>query len=348
MKVGIDISKLNSMSSSRGVGYYTKNLYESLKEYTDIEVEIIEKGSAEKFDLIHYPYFDLFSPTLKADKRTPTVVTIHDVIPLLFPKKYPPGLRGTIKNFHQKLNLKKVKAVMTDSECSKKDIHEKLGIKKEKIEVVYLAASSNFKKISDSKKLGDVKKKYSLPEKFVLYTGSTNWNKNLPNLTKAVLQAGAEVVFVGKAFENRENLGHIELSSFAEFLKMYSDNPKVHILGFIPDEEIAAVYNLAGILAQPSYYEGFGLPILEAQACGVPVITSNVSSMPEVAGKGARFVNPESPDEIKRAIIDILTDKKLRDDLINEGFRNTKRFSWEKTAVETAKIYKRTYERYAG
>ena len=115
--------------------------------------------------------------------------------------------------------------------------------------------------------------------------------------------------------------------------------PNVHLLGYVPDEELPILYNLTDIFAYPSLYEGFGLPILEAQACGCPVITSNVSSMPEVAGESAILVDPYNVEEIASAIHKVSSDKNLRDNLIQKGFENCKRFSWQRCEEETLKVY---------
>jgi len=264
------------------------------------------------------------------------VVTVHDVTPLVFPKAYPPGVRGQIKNFFQRQQLKKVDAIITDSEASKKDIIKYLKIDSAKIHPVYLAPGEQFKRISN---LGQVKEKFNLPEKFLLFVGSPNWNKNLVNLTQAAVDAGVDIVFAGKAFEKERKLEHIELRPFAQFLEKFEDNPLVHILGFVSDEDIVPLYNSASALMLPSFYEGFGLTILEAQACGVPVITSDVSSMPEVAGDSALMVDPEKVLEIKAAIEKVLGDEKLRKELVKKGEENVKRFSWKKTAEETDKVY---------
>lgn len=338
MKVGIDVSALHNFSKGRGIGFYIENLIESLKKYSDVEVLIIESaGSSPKVDIIHYPFFDFFKPTLKIRGSIPTVVTIHDVIPLLFPKHYPPGIKGRINLFRQKQSLKKVNAVITDSETSTSDVIKVLKLPKEKVSTVYLASSSNFKKLSET----EIKKnisKFNLPKKFLLYTGGVNWNKNLLSQTKAALNVGIDVVFVGGGFNNKDSLNHPEMQSFKTFLKEYENNPRTHILGFVTEDEIVSLMNAAHALLFASYYEGFGLPILEAQSCGTPVITSNNSSTKEVAGEGAILVNPDQVEEIEKAIIKI-ENGKIRSDLIEEGFKNLKSFSWEKTANQTLEIY---------
>lgn len=340
MKIGINIKALHSYSSYRGIGLYTKQLIEALKKYTNEEIFIIEENDSQiKLDVIHFPFFDLFFHTLPIFKKFPTVVTVHDVIPLVFPNHYPSGIRGNINNFLQKIALKSSKAIITDSESSKRDILNYLGVRRDKVHRVYLAPSDNFRQIKDKIILANLKRKYELPDKFILYVGDVNWNKNLINMADACVMAKADLVLVGSAFEKQENLIHPELKSFSEFLKNFSQNPRIHILGFVPDEDLVSIYNLASILLLPSFYEGFGLPILEAQACGIPVITSNVSSMPEVADQGALLVNPYKVSEITEAIKKIINQSYFREQLIKEGLINVKRFSWKKTAQETVKVY---------
>lgn len=338
MRVGIDISSLNSMSKGRGIGFYTDYLIKSLKEYTNVDVEIIDgrqlTADSGKLDLIHYPFFDFFKPTLKVDPRIPTVVTIHDVIPLIFKSHYPPGIKGSINLFRQKQALKKVKAVITDSKTSTSDVQKVFGLKNN-VFTVYLDSGDDFKQ---SKKNTEVREKYKLPEKYLLYSGSVNWNKNLLNQTKAAIEADMDVVYIGKGFENKDNLNHPEMRSFKKFLEIYSKHPKVHILGFVPAEDLIGLINQAQAVLYVSYYEGFGLPILEAQACGIPVITGNVSSMVEVAGDGALLVDPSDVEAIKEAILS-LGNTQLVDVLVKKGRDNLKRFSWKKTAQETVKVY---------
>lgn len=339
MKIGINISNLDSRNQRRGIGFYTENLYRSLKALSLHEVILIQdKNSKEQFDVIHYPFFDFFKPTLPFKRSAPTVVTIHDVTPLLFPKVYPPGIKGRINLTRQKLALKNIRGVITDSISSKNDIEGVLKISSEKIFPIHLAPRPIFKIINDKKRHEEIRKKYNLTKKFCLFMGDVNWNKNLNNMTQAVVESGVDFYLVGGGFD-QTNIDHPELKTYMQFISNYSKNPKVHILGFVSDKDLVRILNLASILLLPSYYEGFGLPILEAQVCSVPVITSNISSMPEVAGEGAILINPKSINEIKNAIIDIMKDEKIKIDLLAKGFENVKRFSWEKTALETLKVY---------
>lgn len=340
MKVAFCSSPLQSGHKTRGIGSYTRNLLQFLQKREDVEIEeFTDINQIKHTDIVHYPFFDLFQRTLPLRKKFRTVVTIHDVTPLVFAEFYPSGIRGSLKNLWQKLALRNIGAVITDSRTSERDIVKYLGVKAEKVFGVYLAASEVFHPIKDLPKLRSVKHKFRLPDRFVVYVGSVNWNKNLLNLTEGALRAGVEIVFMGGDFKNRTELDHPEKRSFREFLQRYSNNPKVHILGFVSEDDLIKVLSLAECLLLPSFYEGFGLPILEAQSCGVPVVTGDVSSMPEVAGRGALLVDPYNPAGISQAIREVSENKMLRRKLTDLGFENVKKFSWEKTAEETVKVY---------
>ncbi|MBI2596232.1 glycosyltransferase family 4 protein [Candidatus Daviesbacteria bacterium] len=339
LKVGIDISEMNPLSMNRGIGFYTDHLFKSLIKYTDLDVVLVERQKDVKnLDLIHYPFFDFFSPTLPLIKKLPVIVTIHDVIPLVFPKHYPSGMRGRIILERQKFSLKTVQAVITDSISSKLDIMKYLNVAENKISTIYLSPAERFKKERDFKTLLSVKEKYNLPEKFVLYVGNINWNKNLLNLTKASIDANVDLYLIGDAFKTEKNLEHPELNDYKIWLQQYSTYPKVHIIDTYPKDDIVGIYNLAEALLLPSFYEGFGLPILEAQACGTPVITSDISSMPEVSGGGAILIDPNKPDKITAAIKS-LEMQSVKGKLIKEGLRNVEKFSWKKVAEETLLVY---------
>lgn len=342
MKVAIQTFK-NTGHSGRGVGVYGDELLkaiDAIKESDVIEVvEFSEIDELKEIDLVHFLTFDLFQKSLPSNLALPFVVTVHDVTPLVFSKHYPSGIRGKFNLYFQKKALKKASKIITVSEASKKDIVRYLGIKEDKVAIVYSGISKEFKEIKEKEKLEGVKKKYNLPGQFAFYSGNVNWNKNILNMAEATLDAGLDLVIVGKSFTNRNHLDHPELKSFKSFLDKYDGNSKIHILGFVPTKEMVSILNLASVALFVSFYEGFGFPILEAQKCGVPVITSNTSSMPEVGGKGALFIDPEKVNEIKDAIRLIMNDEKLRAELIKKGFENSNRFSWEKCARETIAVY---------
>lgn len=353
MKVAIDISPLKSAHQFRGIGVYAKRLVEALQliKMADFEVVLVEKGDIpDECDLIHYPYFDLFWLTLPLIKKKETVVTIHDVIPLVFPKHYPPGIKGKLKLQKQKLALKTVNAVICDSKNSKKDVVKYLDFPQDKIHVVYLAPGEEFKLVTSHKSQVTTKRKYNLPNQFVLYVGDVNYNKNIRGLVKACEQVKVPLVIVGKqAVEKNIDRTHPEnrdLVWLQDYCKSSILNHKSSIIltGFVPDKDLVLIYNLASVYCQPSFYEGFGLPVLEAMACGTPVVTSKKASLPEVAGKAAVMVDPYNVDDIANGLTVAIENEDLREDLIQRGLKQAKKFSWEKVANESYRIYQRVMQ----
>lgn len=346
IKVAVDTSALFGPSKFRGIGKYTSKLIEALKLESQVEViEIRDNKVPADVDIVHYPYFDFFFFTLPLRKKQKTIVTIHDCIPLVFPKYYPLGIKGKVKFFLQKLSLENASAILADSESSKNDIFRYLGVPIEKIKVIYLAADSIYKKMEDGRWNIEIRQKYDLPNDFILYVGDVNYNKNLPGLIRAfklIQNIQLSLVMVGKSFENAK-LKEVEaLAGLIENLKL---TKRVKILGFVPDEDLVRIYNLAKVLCMPSYYEGFALQILEAMSCGCPVVTSNISSMPEVAGEAAVLVDPNNVDEIASGIRKLIEEKEFRNKIINAGFKRASEFSWQKTAKETIKVYEKILAR---
>lgn len=343
MKVAIDISPLKSSHRFRGIGAYTKNLVKSLQSLKkrDFELVLIEKDKIpQNCDLIHFPYFDLFFTTLPLIRKKKTIVTIHDTTPLVFPKHYPPGIKGKLRFQVQKMALRTVDGVITDSKNSKKDIVKYLGYSKEKIHVVYLAAADIFKPITNHQSLATVKHKYHLPNKFVLYVGDVNYNKNILGLVKACKLVKTPLVIVGKqAVEKKIDRSHPENRDLV-WLQDYCKS-SIILTGFVPNKDLVALYNLATVYCQPSFYEGFGLPVLEAMACGTPVVTSKKASLPEITRKAAVLVDPYDINDIANGLTVAIEDEDLREDLIEKGLKQVKNFSWEKVANETYKVYQK-------
>lgn len=351
IKVAIDTLPLHTAHKTRGIGYYTRNLVDNLKKDTTIDVqEFIKLDEVKEADLVHYPWFDLFFHTLPIRKRFPTVVTIHDVIPLVFPQYYPVGIRGKINFNLQKISLRSCKLFITDSQTSKKDLIKYLNIKDSKIIVIPLAQDRKFRVLSDTH-LIHVKRKYNLPDEFLLYVGDANWAKNLPFLIEGfreIIKKGdfnrLKLILVGGVFlKNVENIDHPELQSLKKLNQKILDyNLKDKVLkpGYLDDEDLVAFYNLATIYIQPSLYEGFGLPILQAFACGTPVVSSQRSSLPEVGGNAAVYFDPTNLSRFTWVISEILKDKSLQKKLSRLGLERAARFSWDKVIAETKKVYK--------
>ena len=353
-KIAIDISPTIDGNAKRGVGFYTQNLVESLQKevksnpkYNNYQISLIENLSAdrqiENYSLVHYPYFDPFKLTLPPHK-IPTIVTVHDLIPRQFKTHYPVGIKGEINWLIQKNRLKKADYIITDSHTSKYIIADITKHPVDKIYTIYLAASSVFKPIGDKKILKNIKKKYKLPDKFVLYVGDINWNKNIPRLVNACLDLKYPLVIVGSAVIKKNVENHpwnkdlLWLQQRSRELENYSTRA-LTLTGFVPDSDLVSIYNLATLYCQPSIAEGFGLPVLEAMACGCPVCYSLKSSLEEIVNYNGHPFNPTSPLSIKNAIKNIWTNPILQDTLSQKGLKYSQTFSWHQTALQTLAVY---------
>lgn len=349
MKVAI-IKPPNIGSLSRGIGYYTSHLYASLQDIPGCELSLRDlswnPNAYRGFDLVHFPYFDLFSLTCPIQINCKVVITIHDVIPLLFPNHYPLGKKAKAVLPLQKIVARYAHAIITDSLASKNDLLCELGICEEKLFVTYLAADKIYKKITDMTWLKSVREKYRLPEKFVLYVGGVNWNKNLETLARACLQCKIAFVVVGKEAVNEKiDLTHIENKPFALFLEIAQDHPEIYRLGFVPDNELAALYSLASVYVQPSFYEGFGLPLLEAMQCGCQVICAKNSSLVEIGGDAVVYSEVSNPSALALTISKTLNlPMTVKRKQVQLQYNQAKKFNWDKTAGETMKIYEKVLE----
>ncbi len=337
MKVAIDISAISSQHGIRGIGSYTKNLTDEFqKNNSGIKFEFFNgPNNPPVADVVHYPYFDLFFHTLPIKRRSKRVVTVHDVIPLVFPQEFKPGTKGKIMLQLQKLALASSDAVICDSKTSKKDVIEKLGYPSNKIYVVYLAPANYFRILPKRELLSVDLNKFNLPNDFVLYVGDVNWNKNIPNLLKAVALSNANLVMVGKALMDDTLKEVQEIIRVTRNLKIEN---KIKRVGYVKNEDLVKIYNLAQITIAPSFYEGFGLPVLESMASGTPVICSNNSSFAEIGGDVATYCDPRKPEDIAEKINSLIQkgkDSGLQIKLTNHA----KNFSWEKTAKETIDVY---------
>lgn len=349
-KVALDTSVLESGHKVRGIGVNTAELVSALQKVKDREIEVkavdFTKVDLTQYDLAHYQVLNPYFLSLPLRKKTKTVITIHDFIYLIYPKAYPPGLKGRLIFLLQKILIKRVEGIITISETSKKDIIRFLQVPENKVYVVYLAAKSIFKPAKDDRILNQIKKKYHLPDRFILNVGGVNYNKNLITLAKACEKVGIDLVLVGKSTTSLDfNKNHPENKPFAKFLDKYGNDPRVHRLGFVADNELTVVFSLATAYCQPSFYEGFSLGVLEAQAAGVAVIASKINVHQEIAGDSVLYFEPLNSSDLSDKIEKLLKDEKLRAELSQKGLTNVKRFSWQKTANETIKIYKRILER---
>jgi len=286
-----------------------------------------------KLDAIHDPGQIEYSLPLFPFKR---FQTIHDLSPIIFPRTV--NLRMLIGNFSIiPLISMESKKIFTVSQNSKKDILKYFWWKKEKdVHFTYLGYSDKFKVSKERDKIRALKKKYKL-NKFILAVGTLQPRKNLVRLIEAFSKIEKQfpdynlVLMGGKGWM---------YSKIFEIVKKLNIEQKVKFTGFISDESlISDFYNAADVFVYPSLYEGFGLPPLEAMACGCPVVTSDVSSLPEVVGDAAIKVNPYDIDEIAAAMGNVLSNKSLRQKMIKKGLEQCKKFSWKNCALETFKVY---------
>jgi len=349
MNIALDITPIKNSKSVthrvRGTGFYIENLKRSLLQYFPNNKYIFfTRGEKipKNVNLIHYPYFEPFFLTLPIFKEHKTVVTVHDLTPLVFPKYFPIGIKGGIKWQIQKRALRKTDAIITDSICSKNDMVRHTGISDSKIQVVYLAASDAFKKIEKSSILGSIREKYNLPQRFVLYVGDVTWNKNLPRLIEAIKKINLTLVMVGSALVQKEfDHSNPWNQDLLKVQNLVQNDKRVIRLGFIPTQDLVALYNLATVFVMPSLYEGFGLPILEAMSCGCPVVTTKMGSIPEVVGNAAYYVDAYDINEIANGIGEVYFNQKLQKELSQKGLMRAKKFSWQKTAENTMNVYER-------
>ncbi len=344
LKVLINTHPLASGHVIRGVGNYTRNLIAALEMIPDLLVyrsTILEAHEKPKVDIIHYPFFDLFFDTLPLLSVKKTIVTIHDVIPLIYPEHYKPGVKGTLKLAKQKLALKRVSAVITDSECSKRDIVSLLDVRPEKIAVVPLAASDSLAP-QPERVIEEVRKFHNLPKVYVLYVGDINYNKNIPQLVKMIkfLPDYVHLVCVGKHFLPQPIP---EWKWIEQQLALSNVEDRVHFLTDVlvdSSKELSALYSGALCYVQPSLYEGFGLPVLEAMKCKTVVVTTNGGSLPEVAGTAAIVTTPVA-EEMALAVESVLSwSKTKRLEHIKKATEWEKKFSWQRAAAETAAMYR--------
>ena len=267
-------------------------------------------------------------------KKTKTVAFIHDLTTILFPKHH----KKSNVFLHSKRfkRIHKVDAVLTNSESTKKDIIQHLKIKPEKIFVTYLGADDRFRPMNESE-VESVLQKYNLKKPYILFVGTLEPRKNVETLVSAFDQLKKkhqiphQLVLVGQKGWLYKNI----------FKAIESSPNKTDIrhTDYVSDADLPALINGAEVFSYPSFYEGFGLPVLEAMQCGTPVITSNISSMPEVGGEACLYINPESTDELAEKIYSVINNDNLQKDLSEKGIERAKFFSWEKCAKETLKVY---------
>lgn len=308
-------------------------------------------------DVAHVPYF---APPLAAP--CPVVVTIHDLTTLLFPE-YGKSPAARAYNTLVSAGARRCAAVIADSENSKRDIVRLLGIPQDRISVVYLAAESRFQLVVEAGELREVRRRYRLPDDFVLYVGGLNRHKNVGALLEAFAALrprlpGRYSLAIAGVSQSRNPDIFPDLPALARKLGMSvrtaeegdpeAQGADVCMLGFVPEADKPLLYNAARLFVFPSLYEGFGLPPLEAMACGTPVVCSSAASLPEVVGDGAILVDPRDVAGLTEAMHAVVTDADLAQRLRGRGLRQAARFRWFETARQTMRVYQQAAQRGTG
>lgn len=263
----------------------------------------------------------------------PSVITIHDLAFLSFPQTFR-RVNRTYLTWATRISARRAARILAVSEATKQEIVRLLGIAPEKIIVTYDACDRRFTP-PDPASLAAFRVRAGLPERFILFLGTLEPRKNLPTLIEAYARIAADtdaplLIGGGKGWL------YDEIFAKAEALNL---GDRVRFVGYIDAADQALWYAAASVFAFPSLYEGFGMPPLEAMACGTPVVTSNTSSLPEVVGDAGLTVDPRNPDELGAALLRLLNNQSLRAELRERGLRQAQRFSWRETAERTLAAY---------
>ena len=285
---------------------------------------------AGKIDIFHA---STIIPPLKSAKL---VVTIHALSAIKFKRFFK---KETVRYFvgYCKNVMPKADVIITDSNSSKNDILEYFTIDEDRVQVIPLAANDNYKPILDKKAVNDIKRRYGINGEYILFVGTLEPRKNVANLVRAYsllpdyIKRDHLLVICGKKGWYYEDI--------FKAVKELNMEDRVVFTNYVPDEDIPLLMNGAKAFVYPSFYEGFGLPLLEAMACGTPVISSNISSIPEVVGDAGILVNPTDVEELSDAIQRVLGNDQLRAHLSKRGLKQASKFSWQKTAEKTVEIY---------
>jgi len=298
---------------------------------------IVLAGRRASIDLLHSPYWTnpLWSPW-------PTVVTVHDVIQLVLPE-YRALARQRVYFGLVTRALRHATAIITVSECSRQDLVRTVGVPIERVFVVENAISERLAPVTDEAMLDGVRARYGLTEPFVLYLGANDLRKNVNRLIRAYaalprsLRDAYQLVVAGRQWPHDHPL-YPDPKLVVQELGL---GDRVVFTGGILEAEKAALLSAATVFAFPSLYEGFGLPVLEAMACGTPVLTANGSSLPEVTGDAALLVDPASVEAIVGGLAELLESPALRRDLAERGLARAARYRWSEVAERTVAVYRR-------
>jgi glycosyltransferase involved in cell wall biosynthesis len=287
----------------------------------------------ERPDLYHAPHY-----VLPAGVSCRSVVTIHDCIHLMFPQYLPNRVAYAYARAQMWAAARRSDCILTVSDASKRDILNLFNVRPEKIVVIYNAIDTHFSVVPQEEAVARVRERYQLDHKFVLYVGNIKPHKNLVRLIEAFAALrrldleDLKLLIIGDEIS--------KLPALRRAVHRHKLHKHVRFLGYLADDQLAVLYRLASVFAFPSLYEGFGLPPLEAMASGTPVVTSNVSSLPEVVGDAAVLVDPYDVDSIVEGLRSVLTDPARAAEMRRKGLERAREFSWERSVTKTLQVYR--------
>jgi glycosyltransferase involved in cell wall biosynthesis len=289
-------------------------------------------AAREKLSLLHVTY--VAPPVCPC----PTIVSVHDIAYKLYPEYFPARVRLML-SLLVPLSMRRAAHVLTLSQSAKQDILAHYGIPESKVSVICGGVGSRFHVLTDRDHLNAVKAKYGIEGEFILAVGNLQPRKNIRRLIHAYsqlpvpVQSRYRLVIAGQALWKHSDIYRAAAECDVQH--------RITFTGYVSDQDLVPLYNAAALFVYPSLYEGFGLPILEAMACGTPVVTSCRSSLPEVAGEAALLVEPTNVEEIASAMERVLQDPALAQSLSEQGIRRARGFSWKRTAHQTLQVYEK-------
>ncbi len=354
MKIGIDAQ--STSGEKTGIGYYTKNLLRQFAQAKGIDIcqyknnsskdlatlkrvkweniDIPHFAKKDKIDILHIPGFA--GPLFKS--RYKKITTVHDLIGMIYPENLAPASRLYWQRWLPAC-IKTSDFIIADSENTKNDIIRLLNVSSAKIKVIYLASDESFRPVTRLQEHKAVLSKYGISKKYILNVGTIEPRKNISSLivafgqyVKETKRSDLQLVLAGKKGWDYTNCFNKAKESGAADNIIFND--------YVSDNDLIILYNYAEAFAYPSFYEGFGLPVLEAMSCGTPVICSKLSSLPEITADAALAINPGDINSIKNALSVMMGNESLKNEFSRKAVEQAKRFSWEKTAEQTLNVYR--------
>ncbi|BBC22809.1 glycosyltransferase family 4 protein [Pseudanabaena sp. ABRG5-3] len=316
-------------------GFFKLLKLTSLTDYDNQQI-----FDSKKYDLIHSTYYKL--PPKNLTGNTPRLITIYDLIPIKKPEFVTPPLTLYTQEILKSINPE-TDWVVCISEYTHQEFCEYTGMHRDRTFVTYLAADKNFYPVTNQEIINNINQKYQIPNTpyFLCLASHLDPRKNIPHLINTFVDLISEnpsldvnLVLIGTTRYKRPDIEKT-MQQIAQY------KSRIILTGYVLDQDLSAIYSGAIAFVFPSLYEGFGLPILEAMQCGTPVISSNVTSLPEVVGDSGILVEPQNQHQLKKAMLDILTNTSLQESLSQKSIFRAKQFSWEKCANETVEIYKK-------